>query len=162
MITHTEFAKATPPEIILGLFDPAERFAGDGVAVSDSGGKTSRSWLVPQLQTCLQSKLADVGLGQSRLHEWSEHATIAGGLLAGTEIAAIIQVHAISQVLEAKAFARFFHFGKKLRLAEETAGRVVLHVVRILHLVGLQHLQRNALLPREGLRVLQMGARQRR
>ncbi len=62
---------------------------------------------------------------------------IGGGLLAGTEFAAVVEVHAVGDVGEASRCSLGFHLGEELVFAVEAAVGVVALVVGAFEFVGL-------------------------
>ncbi len=161
MIPHAELAESTFPQISLRPLDPQQRLARDGIPVGDARGKTGRCRLVPHRQFRLMRQRADIRLRQPRVHQRRRDAVIQRRLLPGPEIAAIIEIHAVGQMLKTQPYARFLHFREQLTLAVKAPLQIVLHILRVLHLVGPDDLQRNPLPVRELNRVVEMSPRQR-
>ena len=75
---------------------------------------------------------------------------LSGGLLAGAEFAAVVEVHAVGDVCEAGCRAGLFHLGEELVFAVEAAVGVVALVVGAFEFVGLEDLRGDVVLGSEG------------
>ncbi len=73
-----------------------------------------------------------------------------GGLLAGTEISSVVEVHAEGQVPEPPGCALGFHLGEELVFAVEAAAGVVALVVRVVEFGSVEDVRGDAVLGGEG------------
>ena len=87
---------------------------------------------------------------------------LESGLLSRTEIAQIIEVHAVSNCCEAAFLGKLMHGLEQLILAVEAAHGIVAHVCRPLHLLRLNDLDRYPLFLGKTESILKLGPRQTR
>ena len=80
--------------------------------------------------------------------------------LSGTKITLIIDIHAVGNGLESPFCGKCLHHLKKLVFTVEAPLAVIADIFRPIHFAGLDHLNGDPVLLREGERVLQLGARQ--
>ena len=75
---------------------------------------------------------------------------LCGGLLAGAEFAAVVEVHAVGDVREAARCADLLHLGEELVFAVKAAVCVVALVIGAFQFVGLEDLDGDAVFGGEG------------
>ena len=138
VVTDADLGEAEGVEGGFGLFDLGEVFAGDGAAVLDAGGEAGAGGLVPEGEVGFAGEGADLGLGELGGDERGDGVVLGGGLLAGAEVSAVVEVHAVGDVGEAVLGAELLHLGEELVFAVEAALGVVALVVGVFELGGLQ------------------------
>ena len=87
---------------------------------------------------------------------------LARSCLPGTEIALIINIHAVGNRLKATSCGKCFHHLKEFVFAVEAPLAIIADVFRPVHFAGLDDLNGNAMFLREGKRVLKLGTSQAR
>ena len=103
MVADADLRKAEGVESVFGLLDLREIFACDGAAVLDARGEAGAGGLVGEAEAGLAGEGADLGLGEFGGDQGSDGAVLGGGLLAGAEFAAVVEVHAVGDVAEAES-----------------------------------------------------------
>ena len=103
MVADADLREAERVEGVFGLLDLGEVFAGDGAAVLDARGEAGAGGLVGEGEAGVAGEGADLGLGELGGDERGEGVVLGGGLLAGAEVAAVVEVHAVGDVREAEA-----------------------------------------------------------
>ncbi|HMH15578.1 MAG TPA: hypothetical protein VK578_20930, partial [Edaphobacter sp.] len=119
-------------------------------AVLDAGGEAGAGGLIPEIEASLVGEGADLGLGELGGDEGCNGVVLGGGLLAGAEVATVVEVHAEGDVTEVTGGALGFHLGEELVFAVEAALGVVALVVGIFELGGLKDVGGNRVLGGEG------------
>ena len=144
VVADADLREAERVESIFGAFDLAQVLSGYCPAVFDARGEAGAGRLVGDGEAGLAGEGADFLLGQVGGGQGRERVVHRGGFLAGTEVAAVVEVHAIGEVGEAELEARGFHLGEELVLAMEAAVAVVANVVWVVEFAGLQDVSRDA------------------
>ena len=101
MVAHPELAEAQGANGVFSLLNHAECFARDLAAILNAGRETGRSGLVPDAQAGGAGKFTNFLLGESGVAQRRGNPVLFGGLLAGTEVALVVEVHAVSDGIEA-------------------------------------------------------------
>ena len=83
---------------------------------------------------------------------------VACCLLAGTEVALIVQIHSVGDGIEAACLPQFLHHCEQFIFAKKTAPPIVTHILRPIEFRGGDHFQRNRLFPRKINRIGKLGA----
>ena len=160
VMAHAELAEAEGAESVFSLLDCGQGFAGDGAAVFDAGGEASGGRLVPDTQSGRLREITDVLLGQGGVEQWGGDVVLTSSLLARTEVALVVEVHAVGDGIEAAGVAKGFHDGEEFVFAMEAARGVVARVFGAIEFGGGDDFERNASLPGEGDRVGELSARE--
>jgi hypothetical protein len=92
--------------------------------------------------------------------EGRRRPVLLGGPLPGTEVALVVDVHAVGNGIKSPLAAEFLHDGEQFILAVKTAGSVVAGVFRAIEFAGHHDLQRDSLLAGEGGGSGQLGSGQ--
>ena len=106
--------------------------------------------------------MTDVRLGQSGFEERSRDVVLAGGILAGTVVALIVDVNSVGDRPELALVAKALHLSEEFVLAVEAALAIVADVLGIVHFEGRDHVQWNRVFLGEGYGILQVDARKGR
>src|SRR5438132_10880437 len=159
-MAHAELAEAEGAESVFSLLDGGQGFAGDGAAVFDAGGEASGGRLVPDAQSGRSREIADVLLGQGGVEQRGGDVVLTSSLLAGTEVALVVEVHAVGDGVEAAGVAKGFHDGEEFVFAMEAARGVVARVSGGIAFCGGDDFERYVLLLAEGDCVGELGARE--
>ncbi len=106
--------------------------------------------LSARVRPASRARAANLLLGKVGCGEGSECVMQRGGLLAGAELGAVVEVHPVGEMRETELQARGFHLGEELILAVEAAILVVAGVVGIFQLAGLQDVDRDVVFGCEG------------
>ncbi len=162
MMPHPKLPKAHREQYFFASLDRLQRLARDRQSVSNPRRKAGRGRLVPNAKARMTRQRANIFLRKPNLSQRSEHAMVRRRLLPRTKIAPIIQIHAVSNVVEMQRSADALHHLEKLVFAMKTARAIILRIVRIFKFVRVDHLQRNPLLLGKLHRIAQMRARQAR
>lgn len=161
VMTDADAREAERVQSVLGLLDLSKCFGCDLAAVLDARGQACGGWLVPEAQASGAGEGANLGLGELRLGQRRARGVERGGLLAGTEVAAIIEVHAVGEVGVAELLAQRFHLREQLLLAVEAALGIVARVIGVAEFDCGEDANRDSVLVREVKRCGQFCARQR-
>src|SRR5258707_882007 len=121
MMAYTELSEAEGAQGVLALFHGSQGLAGDGASVLNPRGKTGGSGLLPDAQTGLARQLPDIALGQSSLKQRRRDFVVLRRLLSRTEVALVINVHSVSNRMEAMVFSKTLHHDKQLVFAVKAA-----------------------------------------
>jgi len=103
---------------------------------------------------------ADVLLGQGGVEQRGGDVVLTSSLLARTEVALVVEVHAVRDRIEAAGVAKGFHDGEEFVLAMEAARGVVAGVFGAIEFGGWDDFEGNVLLMGEGDRVGELSARE--
>ena len=122
MVANADLEEAEFVQGIFGALDLAEVFRSHGSAVFDARRETGAGGLVSQGQPGFARQGADVLLGQVRGDEWRKSIVQRSGFLAGTELAAIIDVHPVGEVRETKFDAAWLPSGRRVRPCSGSSG----------------------------------------
>src|SRR5215467_9977224 len=106
---------------VFTLLHGGKCLGGYGPAILDAGREASGGWLVPDTETGLPSQVADVGLGQPGIEQWSGNPMLPGSGLSGPEVALIVRIDAVGNALEPALHSERLHYLKQLVFAVETA-----------------------------------------
>ncbi len=150
VVADADLGEAEGVEGVFGLLDLGEIFAGDGAAVLDARGEAGAGGLVPELEAGLVGEGADLCFGEAGGDERGDGVVLRGGLLAGAELGAVVEVHAVGDVSEAAGCAALLHLGEELVFAVEAAVGVVALVVGVVELVGVEDLDGDVVVGGEG------------
>lgn len=158
VVADADLGKAEAVENGFGAFDLRKIGGGDGTAVLDAGGEAGTGRLFCEGEASFAGEDADFGLGELRGDQGSEGVVHRSGLLAGAELAAVVEVHAVGNVGETGLLAAGFHAGEELVFAVETALGVVALVVGVVEFGGEESFGGDAVLGGEGEGGGQLGA----
>jgi|NGEPerStandDraft_6_1074524.scaffolds.fasta_scaffold75076_3 hypothetical protein len=86
---------------VFGALNLGEVFGGDGTAVLYARGEARAGGLIGKCEAGFANEGADLVLGQVGSGKRRECVVQRCGFLAWAELAAIVEVHSVSQVLEA-------------------------------------------------------------
>src|SRR5438309_10460070 len=112
-MAHAELAEAEGAESVFSLLDGGQGFAGDGAAVFDAGGEATGGRLVPDAQSGRLREIADVWVGQGGVEQRGGDEVLASSLLAGTEVARVVEVDAVGDGDEAAGVPNGMHDGEE-------------------------------------------------
>ena len=158
VVSDADLREAEAVESGFCAFDLRKIGGGDGAAVLDAGGEAGTGRLFCEGEASFAGEGADFGLGELRGDQGSEGVVHRSGLLAGAELAAVVEVHAVGNVGETGLLAAGFHAGEELVLAVETALGVVALVVGVVEFGGEEGFGGNVVLGGEGEGGGQLGA----
>jgi len=150
VMANTHLQKTERVESIFGPFNLAEVLDCHWAAVLDARGETGACRFVGEGETGLAGERADVGFCQPCADQWGKSVVQDGGLLAGPELTAVVEVHSVGEVRKAEFEPCGLHLGKELVLTVEAALGVVADVVGLIQLACLQDVRGNAMLRGEG------------
>src|ERR1700684_2410761 len=108
MMADTELAETQIAEGVFAPFYNRESFARNRAAVLDAGGKAGGCGLVPDAQASGAGESADFVFGERGIEERRNHVMIGRSFLAGTEVALVVQIHAVRDGVEAASVAQIF------------------------------------------------------
>src|SRR5215469_7241364 len=109
----------------------------------------------------LSGQLTDLGLGQVCGDERRDGVVETGGLLAGTEVATVVEIHSVREMMEASLSSGLFHLGEEFIFAMETALRVVPLIVGVVKFRGVEDVGGDLMLGCECEGGGQLGTRER-
>jgi hypothetical protein len=150
VVTDADLVEAKGMEGGFGLLDLGEIFAGDGSAVLDAGCKAGRGGFVPNDKIGLMSEYADLLLSELSGDQRCFGMVLSGGLLSGAELAAIVQIHTVGDVMEVADGALGLHLSEELIFAVKAALRVVALVVGVGEFRGRKDVGGNTVLGGKG------------
>src|SRR6202166_227999 len=125
MMAYSELSESEVANGVFAPLDYVERLTRHRAAVLDARGEAGRCRLVPNTQASPARPIANLLLRQSSLQEWSGDVVLLCGLLTGTEVALIVEVHPVRNRVEVPRFAQFLHHDKQLILALKAALSVI-------------------------------------
>src|SRR5437899_5367813 len=103
------------------MFNHAECLTCNFASVLDPGREAGGSGLIPYTKAGGAREFTDFLLGESGIAERGGHPVLFSGPLTRTEVALVIEVHAICDGVEAPASSEFFHDREQLVLAMKTS-----------------------------------------
>ena len=150
MVSDADLREAEAVESGFGAFDLRKIGGGDRAAVLDARREAGTGRLFCEGKASFAGEGTDFGLGELRGDQGSEGVMHRSGLLAGAEVTAVVEVHAVGNVRETSLLATGFHAGEELVFAVETALGVVALVVGVVEFGGEKGFGGDAVLGGEG------------
>ena len=160
VMAHAELAETEGANRVFTALDHVERLARHGTAVFDARGEAGGCRLVPDAQAGLACQFADVLLGESGFQQRRGNMMLFGGLLAGAEVALIVQVHTVGDRVEPARGAKVFHDCEEFVFAVKAALAVIAGIFGTIEFRSGDDFERNSLLVGEGDGVGQVRAGQ--
>src|SRR5580658_1326304 len=112
VVTHAELPEPQRPQRVFTLLHHPEGLSGNRPSIFDAGREAGRSRLVPDAQAGTSREGANLFFGEARIQQRSDDVVRARSLLAGTEVALVVEIYAVRDGVKATRRAQFFHQGE--------------------------------------------------
>ena len=157
---HPQLMKAQIQQVLLRRVHHVQLLLADGLAVHEARRQAGEGLLVPGGQAQLPRERADVRLVESRRPQRTLHAQLPDGDQAGAVVAVVVQVGALRDGRDAPFPGDGPDLFEQLVLAEVAAVRGIFAEALDVQLLRAANHVLDAVLPAEGLRLLQLPLRE--
>ena len=154
MVANPELPETERTKSLFAFFHNRQAFRRHLDAVSNARGKTRRRRAIPHRHVGAAGEFTDVGLGEARIEQRSQHFVLACGALAGAPVTLIVHINAVSHRREAALGDQFIELVKQLVLAEVAAVRIVGPISGVREFVRLDEFVRQLEARHNSLRLL--------
>ena len=154
VMANPELPEAKRAKSLFALFHNRQPFRRDLDAVGNARGEAGGGRAIPHRHLGAAGKFTDVGLGEARIEQRSQNFVLTRGALAGSPVALVVHVNAVSHRSEAALGDEFIEFVKQFVLAKVAAVGIVGAIGGVREFVGGDEFVRQLEARHDSLRLL--------